>query len=381
MAKATAPAAMTPDDSDSVSDIVVVSDSTLRVEIDGQIATAKKYPRNIQRAKDQAISMACMSEDVAASCCYSVPRAGKTIMGPSIRLAEIVASAWGNLRLEKRPGVIGDTFVEAEGVCWDLETNTAIRISKKRRITDRHGARYNDDGIINTINAAASICLRDALIAVIPRAFVRVVYDAAYDLAMGTVESLGARRAKALEWYARYGVTAEKICARMGRASIEELTMADIAALRSLGEDIKRGDKTMDEAFAPPAEGEDAGDDGAPQDAGSIAAEAKRQAAKTGASRAELLKQQAADLKEKHGAKTPDPAAAPASDATGTPVEQPAAPAAQDEATAEKRLKRTHCSPGKDGCDPSGRNLTIGKTTKYVCGLHDPMNTGSPPNA
>lgn len=384
MAKATAPAAMTPDDQDGGSDIVVVSDSTLRIEIDGQIATAKKYPRNIQRAMDQAKSMAMMNEDIAASCCYSVPRAGKTIMGPSIRLAEIVASAWGNLRLEKRPGLIEHDFVEAEGVCWDLETNTAIRIKKKRRITDSHGRRYSDDMIVNTINAAGSICLRDALIAVIPRAFVRTVYDAAYDLAMGTIESLGARRTKALEWYARYGVTAEKICLRMGRASIEELTLADIASLKSLGEDIKRGEITMDEAFAAPRE-DDGGGDGEPADATSLAAAAKQQVGKTDKDRQALLRKQAADMKAKQDdeakAKAGAAPAPAASDATGTPVEQPAAPAASDEADLEKRLKRTHCSPGKDGCESGGTTLKIGKTSKYVCALHDPRNTGSPPNA
>lgn len=385
MAKATAPA-MAPDEGSGLNEIVVVSDSTLRVEIDGQIATAKRYPRSVGDAKDQAISMATMTEDVAASCCYKVPRAGKTIQGPSIRLAEIVASAWGNLRLEKRAGTIEQDFVTAEGVCWDLQTNTAIRISKKRRITDRHGVRYNDDMIVNTINAASSICLRDAIIAVVPRSFVQTIYDAAYDLSMGTIEALGDRRAKCLAWFARFGVAAEMICVRMKRASVEELTMQDVAALRSLADDIKRGETTVDDAFAPEREGDD--EEGEPADAMSLAAAAKAQVGKTDKDRQALLKKQAADMKAKqdeakaNAGTTPAPAASPASDATGTPVEQPAGPApASDEAELEKRLKRTHCSPGKDGCESGGTNLKIGKTTKYVCALHDPRNTGSPPNA
>ena len=46
--------------------------------------------------------MATIDAEVAGSCFYKLSRGGKTIEGPSVRLAEIVASAWGNLKFGAR---------------------------------------------------------------------------------------------------------------------------------------------------------------------------------------------------------------------------------------------------------------------------------------
>src|SRR6185369_14649302 len=69
-----------------------------REEIDIQIATAKRYPRSITAFKRQCLEMATLDEETAGSMYYVLPRAGKKIEGPSVRLAEIAGSAWGNLR-------------------------------------------------------------------------------------------------------------------------------------------------------------------------------------------------------------------------------------------------------------------------------------------
>ena len=65
-------------------------------EADVQIATAKKYPRQIQKLNDKLMSMAAPNEESAIKCMYSIPRGGKMIKGPSIRFAEILNHLWGN---------------------------------------------------------------------------------------------------------------------------------------------------------------------------------------------------------------------------------------------------------------------------------------------
>ena len=60
-----------------------------RAEIDTQIATARAYPRSLKRFRETATTMATLDEKTAASCFYALPRGGKSIMGPSARLAEI----------------------------------------------------------------------------------------------------------------------------------------------------------------------------------------------------------------------------------------------------------------------------------------------------
>ena len=153
-------------------EIAVMSPAT-RAEVDIQVATAKRFPRSIKAFNRQAMEMATFNEDVAAGCIYALPRGGKPIEGPSVRLAEIVLAAWGNVRADARVIDVGAKEITAEGMCWDLEKNIAIRVQVKRRITDKNGSRYNDDMIVVTGNAACSIALRNAVFKVIPMALAR----------------------------------------------------------------------------------------------------------------------------------------------------------------------------------------------------------------
>ena len=50
-----------------------------KAEIDVQISTAKAFPRSMKMFLNRAESMATVSEDVAASCSYALPRGGKSL--------------------------------------------------------------------------------------------------------------------------------------------------------------------------------------------------------------------------------------------------------------------------------------------------------------
>ena len=73
-----------------------------RAEIDIQIATAKQYPRDIQSALNRIRSIATIDTETAEDCFYALRRGGSLIEGVSVRLAEIIAGAWGNLRVQTR---------------------------------------------------------------------------------------------------------------------------------------------------------------------------------------------------------------------------------------------------------------------------------------
>src|SRR3954464_1853056 len=135
-------------------------------EIGREIATAKRFPRSVTTFMRRAKEMATLTPEIAASCIYALPRKEngrqKNIEGPSARLAEICASAWGNLRAEGKVLGNDDQFVTARGTAWDVESNVAIAYEVKRRITTSKGDRYGADMIGVTGNAAASIALRNA---------------------------------------------------------------------------------------------------------------------------------------------------------------------------------------------------------------------------
>jgi hypothetical protein len=218
-------------------------------EVDLQIATANKYRRSIRQFKESALEMATLDVETAASCMYTLPRGGKPITGPSVRLAEICASAYKNLRVDAR--VIGEdgNNIVAEAACWDLENNVAIRIQNRRRLTYKNGKRFDDDMITVTGNAATSIALRNAIFRVIPKAFINDIYLAARRVAIGDAKTLSETRANVIDYFGKMGVLPERICQTLGRAGVEDIGLDDIAVLKGLATAIRDNQTTVDEAF------------------------------------------------------------------------------------------------------------------------------------
>src|ERR1700759_614780 len=92
----------TPNFGDDNSVIVGSMEQIERAQIDMQIATAKRYPRVRSKVIENMIAFATMNEDTAAACFWTLPRGGKTLQGPGIRLAEIALSCYQNLRAGSR---------------------------------------------------------------------------------------------------------------------------------------------------------------------------------------------------------------------------------------------------------------------------------------
>lgn len=222
----------------------------MSAEIDRQIATAKNYPRSIERFRKTVLALATLNEDVAAQCLYAMPRGNKTIEGPSIRFAEIVLAAWGNCRVASQ--VIGEdgSFVKAHGLFWDLETNAAIGFEMRRRITNRNGQRFDDDMIAVTGNAASSIARRNATLGGVPKALWLDLYEQAKAVAVGTVQTLASRRAKAIDAFKKFGITEAQIFATLGIAGINEIDLDGLAKLRGFLTAITSEEKDPEEIFA-----------------------------------------------------------------------------------------------------------------------------------
>jgi len=215
-----------------------------RAEIDIQIATARRWPRSIVRFKKQAFEMATLDEDTAGSMFYVLPRDGKRIEGPSVRLAEIVASAWGNLRTGARVVEVGERYVKAQGAAFDLETNHACAVEVTRRITGRKG-RYSDDMIGVVSNAACSIALRQAIFKVVPFAFVKDIYEEAKKASLGKALTMEQRRTREFEWFGKLGARPEQILKIIGRTGLADITVDDLVSLRGMRTAIQDGETTL----------------------------------------------------------------------------------------------------------------------------------------
>lgn len=220
-----------------------------KAEIDMQIATAKAFPRSIKMFIDKAMSIATVTENVAASCIYAVSRQGKSIQGPSVRLAEIVCSAYGNIRSGARVISNDGKTITAQGICHDLETNNCVTIEVKRRITTKEGRTFSEDMQVVTGNAACAIAFRNAVFKVVPAAVANEVYEAVKKVAVGDEKTLTERRKQAVKYMNDQGATNEQICEALGVKKIEDIDLEKLGVLRGMASAIKNGEATVKELF------------------------------------------------------------------------------------------------------------------------------------
>jgi hypothetical protein len=224
-----------------------------KAEIDGQVATARAFPRSIAAFYKKTEAMACVSEEVAASCTYAVPRDGKTIEGPTIRFAEIVAASYGNIRAAARIVLNDGKMITAQGICHDLENNTCVTVEVKRRITNKKGQTYSEDMQVTTGNAACSIALRNAIFRVVPTAMVDEIWEKTKVVARGTAATLEKRRNGAVAYFESLGVKREQIFAVLEVKGMEEIDLDKLAKLTGFKNAIKQDGIKPDTIFNPKA--------------------------------------------------------------------------------------------------------------------------------
>lgn len=220
-----------------------------KAEIDQQIATAHAYPRSLSKINKNVLSLVTLSQGAAEKCTYALPRGGKPITGPSIRLAEIVASQWGNCRVAARVIHVDrkEMYVEALGIFHDLESNTATTSSIRRRISGRDGKLFNDDMITVTGNAACSIAKRNAILAGVPEAIWGEAYEAALRTVRGDMKTLPERRDETLKAMAAFGLSADQVYQILGIDGEKDFGLDQIATLRSTYAALKNGETTAEE--------------------------------------------------------------------------------------------------------------------------------------
>jgi hypothetical protein len=142
-----------------------------RHEIEGAIVIARRFPRDEEAARARVMA-SCSRPTFAALATYAYPRGGKTVEGPSVRLAREIARSWGNLRYGCDMIHDDPETRTVRGWAWDVETNTresqdatfAKLIFRKqggwivpderelRELTGKHG----------------SLCVRNCLLHVLP---------------------------------------------------------------------------------------------------------------------------------------------------------------------------------------------------------------------
>lgn len=245
-----------------MSDIIEIRQADMlqainRAEIDIQISTAKQYPRDINAVLNKIETYATMDKETAEECFYVLRREDKQgneniIEGLSVRMAEIIAGAWGNLRVQAR--IIGNDGrqITAQAICHDLETNFAVSKEVKRSILTKKGYTFSEEMQVVTGNAACSIAFRNAVLTVIPKAVTKKVINRVKLVSLGQAIDLETSRKNCLTNLAKAGVSEKMVLFYLGKNSVADIDQEAIFVLRGTWNAIKEGTASVQECFIKP---------------------------------------------------------------------------------------------------------------------------------
>lgn len=232
-----------------------------KAEIDTQIATAHAFPRSIAKFIKDVMNLATVTPEIAESCIYALPRGGKFVEGPSVRLAEMVASAYGNLRTGARVIYNDGKHVTAQGITHDLEKNIMHTEEVKRSIMQHEWKNGQKTGKMVTMNedmqtvtgrAACAIAYRNSVFKVVPAALISDIIDKLKEISKGTLETLGSRRDKAMAYFKELGVKEAQVFDVLEVKGIEDIDLDKLTILRGMATALKNGEATVQGMFPPP---------------------------------------------------------------------------------------------------------------------------------
>lgn len=212
-------------------------------EVQGAMVIAKRFPRDPIEAMDR-ILQACTRPSLAEGALYSYSRGGQEITGPSIRLAEVAAQAWGNVQfgireLEQRNG---ESTVEA--FAWDVETNTrqvkVFQVAHKRHT--RQGAYKLEDprDIYELVANQGARRLRSCILGVIPGDVIEAAVKQSEQTLKASADTSPEGLKKLVDAFAPFGVTKTQIEKRC-QCRLEAIRPAQVVHLKKVYASLRDG--------------------------------------------------------------------------------------------------------------------------------------------
>jgi hypothetical protein len=225
-------------------------------EVQAAVFMAKQFPRDENMALAR-INQSCQRIGLASKAVYTYPRGGQNVTGPSIRLAEAMAHAWGNIQcgvveLEQRPG---ESVCMA--YCWDVETNTrdcrTFTVPHVRSTKNGLQTLTDPRDIYELVANQGARRKRACILAVIPKDIVDYAVDCCQrTLASGHKEPLIDRLRNLVTHFQKtFSVPLESIERYMGY-KLDAFTETDGATLAGIFNALKDGAAKREDYFVLP---------------------------------------------------------------------------------------------------------------------------------
>jgi hypothetical protein len=228
-----------------------VNETRAMAEIQAAILMAKQDRRNENQCYMEILD-SCKRPFLAEKALYAYPRGGTMVTGPSIRLAEVLAQKWSNLK-------VGITIIkqtvdqtESRAYAYDMQTNYMVDqefVVPHKRTTKKGVQKLTDERDIRELCAnIGSRILRGCILRVIPSD----VVDAAIQQCKKTLESseipMVEQIRSMVKAFDELGVKVEHIEKRLGH-NLDATIPTEIVSLKSIYRSIRDGMANREDFF------------------------------------------------------------------------------------------------------------------------------------
>ncbi len=220
-------------------------------EVQASLVIAKRFQRNPIEAMDRILD-ACTRPTLAEGAMYRYVRGGTEITGPSIRLAEAIAQAWGNISFGMRElsNENGQSLVEA--FAWDLETNTRqvkVFTVKHRRHTKKGGYDLTDPrDIYEMVANQGARRLRACILGIIPGDVIEAAIRQCEETLQANIDTSPEAIKRMVDAFGEFGVTRKMIEARI-QCRVEAIRPAQMMTMRKIYNSLKDGMSSPEDWF------------------------------------------------------------------------------------------------------------------------------------
>lgn len=222
---------------------VQVAQAKAQAEAFASIMAAKNWPRNEAKAADKLLN-ACMRPKLAEQAVYVYARGGQDIQGPSIRLAEAAARAWGNMKYGFR--VTASDKLHSEVVCYayDMESNNPVErsfhVSHVRHTKNGDKLLTDPRDIYEKVANEAMRRVRACILEQIPGDIIESAVEQCDATLKATANVTPETVKKLVDAFAEIGITKTQIEARIQRR-IDSIQPAQVIFLRKVFASLRDG--------------------------------------------------------------------------------------------------------------------------------------------
>lgn len=232
---------------------VAVEQSRAVAEAQAAMLVARMNPRDEITAYER-IMTACKRPSLAEAAEYAYKRGGSLVTGPTIRLAEVMARAWGNMAYGLRELGRASGASEMEAFAWDLETNTrVVRTFQVRHVREKRAGNETLTGERDIYELTANMGqrrVRACILEVIPGDIVEAAREQCKKtLSSGAGGPLEDRVRTMVVAFKEFGVSQEMI-ERLLAHPVKAMVEAEFVRLKQIFRSLKDGMAKREEFFS-----------------------------------------------------------------------------------------------------------------------------------